>query len=156
MTITKLLSLTATTLALMATPALAQSPTPSHPSGRPTTTPTSTSNPGTTNKPADTPTSTSNPGSSHSDATPGANASANAKGKAYGRYCQTESKQHTAGQHGTPFSQCVTAMAKLANGVTNNPRTACKDESKQHTAGQHGTPFSLCISGAAKLLQNQS
>jgi hypothetical protein len=108
MTITRMLGLTATTLALMVTPALAQSPTPS------------------------------------------------AKGKAYGKYCQTESRKHTAGQHGTPFSLCVTAMAKLANGGDNNPRTACKDESKQHTAGQHGTPFSLCVSGAAKQLQNQA
>jgi len=47
---------------------------------------------------------------------------------------------------------CVTAMAKLANGQTSNPRTACKDESKQHVEGQNGTPFSLCVSGGAKLL----
>jgi len=47
-------------------------------------------------------------------------------------------------------------MAKLANGTTNNPRTACKDESKTHVAAQNGTPFSQCVSGAAKLLKNQA
>jgi hypothetical protein len=34
-------------------------------------------------------------------------------GKAYGRLCQSESKKHVAGQKGTPFSQCVSAAAKL-------------------------------------------
>ena len=27
--------------------------------------------------------------------------------------CKDESKQHVAGQHGTPFSQCVSAGAKF-------------------------------------------
>src|SRR5438105_13158764 len=35
--------------------------------------------------------------------------------KAYGRLCQGESKQHVAGTPGTPFSKCVTDMAKLAH-----------------------------------------
>jgi hypothetical protein len=132
MTMTRLLTLTATALALMATPALAENPAPSHPSASPSS------------------------ANSQRDATPGPNASNQAKGKAYGTYCSTASKQHVAGQHGTPFSQCVTAMAKLANGSTNNPRTACKDLSKQHVAGQHGTPFSQCVSSAAKLLHDLS
>jgi len=34
-------------------------------------------------------------------------------GNAYGRLCQGESKTHVAGQKGTPFSQCVSAAAKL-------------------------------------------
>ncbi len=37
----------------------------------------------------------------------------NNHGKAYGRVCQGESKKHVAGQKGTPFSQCVSAAAKL-------------------------------------------
>jgi len=45
-------------------------------------------------------------------------------------------------------------MANLANGSTNNPRTACKDESKTHVAGSPGTPLSLCVSSGAKLLQS--
>ena len=40
------------------------------------------------------------------------------KGHAYGFFCQSESKLHTAGVPGTPFSKCVTAMAKLASGST--------------------------------------
>jgi hypothetical protein len=69
-------------------------------------------------------------------------------------FCRDESKKYVAGTPGTPFSKCVTDMAKLANGSTHNPRTACKDESKTHVAGQPGTPFSQCVSGGAKLLKN--
>ena len=72
------------------------------------------------------------------------------KAKAYGRLCQDESKKHVAGTKGTPFSQCVTAMAKLATGETKSPRTACRGLSKKHVAGTKGTPFSRCVSSAAK------
>jgi hypothetical protein len=81
--------------------------------------------------------------------TPGPNASLPTKAKAYGKFCQGESKKHVAGTPGTPFSKCVTDMAKAAHGT--NPTTACKNESKKHVAGQKGTPYSLCVSGAAKL-----
>ena len=74
-------------------------------------------------------------------------------GHAYGFFCQAESKTHVAGTPGTPFSKCVTAMAKLASGATNSPRVACATESKKHVAGKPGTPFSLCVSGGAKLLK---
>jgi hypothetical protein len=85
---------------------------------------------------------------------PGPNASLPAKAKAYGVYCQGESKKHVAGQTGTPFSQCVTAMAKLASGSANSPKAACAALSKKHVAGQRGTPYSLCVAGAAKLLND--
>jgi hypothetical protein len=78
------------------------------------------------------------------------------KAKAYGKFCQGESKQHVAGTPGTPFSKCVTDMAKLANGSATNPAEACKDESKKHVAGQRGTPYSVCVSGAKKLLKQKS
>jgi hypothetical protein len=87
-------------------------------------------------------------------ATPGPHASLPAKAKAYGKYCKGESKTHVAGKPGTPFSKCVTDMAKLATGSTKSPRTACKDESKKHVAHHPGTPYSLCVSGGAKLLKN--
>jgi hypothetical protein len=77
------------------------------------------------------------------------------KAKAYGFYCQGESKKHVDGEKGTPFSQCVTAMAKLANGNTDNPRTACAGESKKHVDGEKGTPFSQCVSAGAKLNHDQ-
>lgn len=78
------------------------------------------------------------------------------KAKAYGKFCQGESKQHVAGMPGTPFSDCVNDMAKLANGSVTNPAKACKNESKKHVAGQRGTPYSVCVSGAKKLLKQQS
>lgn len=86
---------------------------------------------------------------------PGPNAGLPAKAKAYGRYCAGQSKTHVAGQKGTAFSQCVTAMAKLATGKSNSPTTACSAMSKKHVAGEKGTPFSRCVSAGAKLLKNQ-
>jgi invasion protein IalB len=86
---------------------------------------------------------------------PGPNATLPAKAKAYGKYCQGESKTHVAGQSGTPFSKCVTAMAKLATDKTDSPRVACAQLSKTHTAGQTGSPFSQCVKAGAKLLKDQ-
>ena len=73
------------------------------------------------------------------------------KAKAYGKLCQGQSKKHVAGQKGTPFSQCVTAMAKLAHNKKMSAKVACKPLSHKHVAGQKGTPFSQCIRAAAKL-----
>jgi hypothetical protein len=109
-------------------------------------------NDGTAHKPAD-------PGSqaaAHQPSTPGPSATLPAKAKAYGKYCQNQSKKHVKGQSGTPFSKCVTAMAKLASGATTSPRSACKTESKKHVEGQSGTPFSKCVSAGAKLLHDQA
>jgi hypothetical protein len=78
------------------------------------------------------------------------------KAKAYGKFCQGESKQHVAGTPGTPFSKCVTDMAKLANGSTTNPAKACANESKKHVSGKRGTPYSVCVSGAKRLLKQQA
>jgi hypothetical protein len=75
-------------------------------------------------------------------------------GKAYGYYCQNQRKRRVAGTKGTPFSQCVTAMAKLAKGKTTSPEAACAGLSKSHTKGQAGTPFSRCVSAGAKLLRD--
>jgi hypothetical protein len=118
------------------------------------------SNDGTANMPT-----TTGQGNANKPAdTPGPHASLPSKAKAYGRYCQGQSKQHVAGQKGTAFSQCVTAMAKAAHTsaptdtsaqVKSAARTACKGMSRKHAAGAHGSPFSLCVSGAAKLLKDQ-
>ena len=136
-------------MAMMATPAFAYD---------------GSDNPGAQNKPENTPTRTDTPGTERKpdaskgkpDATPGPKAGLPAKAKAYGRYCKGQSKKHVKGEKGTPFSKCVTAMAKLANGSTKNPRTACKSESKKHVKGEKGTPFSKCVSGGAKLLKDQA
>jgi len=85
---------------------------------------------------------------------PGPSASAETKAKAYGKQCQNQSKKHVAGQKGTPFSKCVTAMAKVATGKA-NPTTACKTLSKKHVAGQKGTPYSRCVVAAAQLQKQQ-
>jgi hypothetical protein len=55
-----------------------------------------------------------NHGKSHAGAsTP--SSSSTATPNAYGKACQGLSKKHVKGQKGTPFSQCVTAMAKLGD-----------------------------------------
>lgn len=69
--------------------------------------------------------------------------------KEYGYLCQWASKKHVAGQKGTPFSQCVLAMAKAAHGAS--AKAACAALSKKHVAGEKGTLFSRCVSAAAKL-----
>jgi hypothetical protein len=76
--------------------------------------------------------------------------------KSPGWYCQGESKKHTAhGDKGTPFSQCVTAMAKLAKGTATSPKAACAGMSKKHVKGQKGTPFSVCVQAGKKLMASQ-
>jgi hypothetical protein len=80
-------------------------------------------------------------------------APAGAKAKAYGRHCQGQSKKHVEGMKGTPFSQCVTAMAKLANGNTKSPAKACAAESREHVEGMKGTPFSVCVKAGKELLR---
>ena len=74
------------------------------------------------------------------------------KGHAYGFFCKAESKLHVAGTPGTPFSKCVTAMAKLANGSTKSANAACASLSKKHLPGTQGTPFSACVSAGTQLL----
>lgn len=76
--------------------------------------------------------------------------------KAYGRYCQSESKTHVAGTPGTPFSTCVKDMAKAAKSPAPNPHRVCLNESKTHVAHTKGTPYSQCVSGAERLLKDMA
>jgi hypothetical protein len=115
-----------------------------------------TDNPGAEHRPSETP--PANKGTEHKPATPGPKADLPTKAKAYGQHCQDQSKKRSdaaEGTKGTPFSQCVTAMAKLAKGTTDSPRAACKDLSKKHVKGEKGTPFSRCVAEGAKLLREQ-
>jgi hypothetical protein len=80
-----------------------------------------------------------------------AKSGAQAQAKAYGKRCQGLSKKHVKGQKGTPFSQCVVAMAKLASGKETSPKAACKKLSKKHVKGKKGTPFSRCVKAGRKL-----
>jgi hypothetical protein len=135
----------AAVIAVLASPAFA--------ADQPAGTPDKGNNPGAVHKPDSTP--PSNDGTEHKPATPRPKAGLPAKAKAYGRHCKGESKKHVEGEKGTPFSQCVTAMAKLANGKTSSPRKACKELSEKHEKGEKGTPFSRCVSNGAKLLREQ-
>jgi hypothetical protein len=72
------------------------------------------------------------------------------KRQGYGVLCKGVSKKHVKGQKGTPFSQCVTAMAKIDRGETTSAKVACKGLSKRHVAGQKGTPYSQCVTAANK------
>jgi hypothetical protein len=87
--------------------------------------------------------------------TPGPNASLPEKAKAYGWRCKEESRKHVKGEKGTPFSQCVTAMAKAANDENVTPTQACKELSHKHVKGEKGTPFSQCVVAAAQLQDEQ-
>ncbi|MEA2192928.1 MAG: hypothetical protein QOI73_3049 [Solirubrobacteraceae bacterium] len=87
--------------------------------------------------------------------TPGPDASATSKAKAYGKYCADQSKKHVEGTKGTPFSLCVTAMAKAANDKAISPKTACKTLSKKHVKGTKNTPFSKCVHAANELRKAQ-
>ena len=121
----------------------------------------STDNPGTSHRPAVTPSATTNPGVQHRPAPVGPNASLPAKARAYGVHCKGESRKRSdaaPGTRGTPYSQCVTAMAKLATGRVSNPRTACAGLSKKRSdAGPdtRGTPYSQCVVRGARLLRQQ-
>ncbi|MGK2955653.1 MAG: hypothetical protein ACSLFI_08305 [Solirubrobacterales bacterium] len=87
--------------------------------------------------------------------TPGPKPEKVSKAKAYGKYCQGQSKKHVKGTKGTPFSACVNAMAKTvkieADGGNAAPRTVCNDLSKKHVKGEKGTAFSKCVVGAQEL-----
>ena len=83
--------------------------------------------------------------------TPGPDAPPSVKAKAYGRLCAKESKKHVPGTKGTPFSRCVTAMAKAASGEAKTARAACAGLSHKHTAGTSGSPYSRCVTAASRL-----
>lgn len=70
--------------------------------------------------------------------------------RGYGVLCKNLSKRHVEGQKGTPFSQCVVALAKVDSGQARSPKAACKALSKKHVKGQKGTPFSQCVKAAAQ------
>jgi hypothetical protein len=111
--------------------------------------------PGADHRPATTP--LANAGTAHQPAAPGSQASS--KAKRFGKLCQEQglSKKHVAGEKGTEFSRCVTALAHLAKGTKTSPAAACKAEglSKKHVRGKKGTPFSECVAAGAKLLGQQ-
>ena len=97
---------------------------------------------------------------------PGATANPASKAKAYGKYCANQSKKHVAGQKGTPFSQCVTAMAQAAKAAkaaeaakaagttapTPSPAKACSTLSKKKVGDEKKSAYSKCVVAAAKVI----
>jgi hypothetical protein len=75
---------------------------------------------------------------------------------ALGYYCKGESKRHVHGQKRTPFSQCVSAMAKLKNGSSTSATAACRSLSHRHLKGAKSTPYALCVAGGKKLLADKA
>jgi hypothetical protein len=68
--------------------------------------------------------------------------------KAFGYYCQVESKKHVAGTPGTPFSTCVKAHKLAAAHPNMSPGRACKATTGKHIVkGEKGTPHSRCVHG---------
>lgn len=75
--------------------------------------------------------------------------------KAYGKYCQGESKKHAEGEKGTAFSRCVTTLTHAAKHENQSPREACKGKSKKHVKGEKGTEYSRCVTAVAKLRHDE-
>jgi len=94
-------------------------------------------------------------GQEHQPATPGPSATAESNRKAYGDFCQDQSKKKAEGQTKSDFAKCVTAMAKAANDDSITAREACKSLSKKHIKGESGTPYSRCRVGVANLRADQ-
>ena len=78
------------------------------------------------------------------------------QGKAYGYHCRGLSKKHVKGEKGTPFSQCVKALARADKNPDLTAKKACKALSKKHVKGQKGTPFSRCVKGVAQLRKEEA
>ena len=77
------------------------------------------------------------------------------KAKAYGKFCQDQSKKKAEGQKKSDFAMCVNAMAHAAHEDSLTARQACKALSKKHTKGEKGTPFSRCRVGVAQMRDDQ-
>ena len=76
--------------------------------------------------------------------------------KAYGKYCQDQSKKKAEGQKKSDFATCVNAMAKAAHSDTTTAREACKPLSKKHVKGSKGSPYSRCVVGVAQMRKDQA
>ncbi len=75
--------------------------------------------------------------------------------KAYGKYCQGESKKHVKGEKGTAFSRCVKTAAQAARNEDQTPGQVCKGKSKKHVKGEKGTEFSRCVKSIAQLRHDE-
>lgn len=70
------------------------------------------------------------------------------KARAYGKRCKGVSKKHIAGEKGTPHSQCVHALRRLAKGKVATAEQACAPLSQ-------ASDRQKCIAAGNKLLAGQ-
>jgi hypothetical protein len=96
-----------------------------------------------------------NNGNGKPEGTPNNEGSPPSNAKAYGKYCQGESKKHVKGEKGTAFSRCVKTAAQAAKHENQNPKQACKGKSKKHVKGEKGTEFSRCVKSIAQLRHDE-
>ena len=76
-----------------------------------------------------------------------------------GQYCKGVSKKKIPGQKGTPFSQCVTAMAKINKKQSLAPSQACaslrqikgKKNANKKNKGAANKAFKACVQAGKKL-----
>jgi uncharacterized protein (DUF305 family) len=73
---------------------------------------------------------------------------------AFGKRCQTQSKQRVVGSKGTPFSKCVSAMARLARAQSRSPQIACATLSRRRPAPSRTSPFDRCVTAGRVLIKN--
>ena len=92
------------------------------------------------------------PASARVTSSDGAVASA-ARAPDYAALCRDQSRTRIAGTRATPYSRCVSAMAKLASGQTRSARKACRALSHRRPAGAKRSPYAKCVRAGAKLLR---
>ena len=71
-------------------------------------------------------------------------------------YCAAASKKRAKGSRGTPFSRCVSALAKLRAKTATTAAQACRGASKKVSKGSSRSPFRQCTTAAAVLLRDLS
>jgi hypothetical protein len=74
-----------------------------------------------------------------------------------GQFCKGMSKKHIPGQKGTPYSQCVSAMAKLSKKPSMAPSQVCAGLRKakgKKAKKDANKAFNQCVAGGKKLKQD--
>lgn len=73
--------------------------------------------------------------------------------RAFGKHCQAQSKKRVAGSTGTPFSKCVTAMARLARAKSRSPQIACARLTRKRTGAGRRSAYDRCVRSGRTLIR---
>ena len=87
-------------------------------------------------------------------AAPAQGATSSADTRAFAKHCQTQSKKRAAGLKRTAFSNCVTAMSRLARAQSRSPQIACATLSRKRAARTRTSPFNRCVTAGRRLISN--